>query len=147
MKNATEILNHLKLNPSYKQINTNHKINQVIKSLPISLKNAVSFSYEKNNILFFVLTHQQFRNEFDNNKDLIKSLLKMVNINNILEIKTFVTNKPTISVDKAIILNPNIQYKRKSYAIFDNFALDNKIHKKFEEIREIIKESINKKRV
>ncbi len=88
------------------------------------------------------LTHQLFKVEFEHNKDTLKALLKMADIKDVSNFVFFVSN----SVDNLIKKNSeNIdeKYIEKSVGIFENRAKDEKIFKKFESIREIIKNSTN----
>jgi hypothetical protein len=142
MENISEILNHIKINPIFKKVHTQSMLDRLVSILPANLKDGIDFYYTKNQILFFVLTHQLYKNEFKNNKELIKSLLKQLQLNSIVDINYFVTNKPKRiekSVFKPITVIP---YKRQSYAIFDNHAKNKKIYDKFEEIRKLIKKKI-----
>ncbi len=87
-------------------------------------------------------THQLFKVEFEHNKDTLKALLKMADIKDVSNFVFFVSN----SVDNLIKKNSeNIdkKYIEKSVGIFENRAKDEKIFKKFESIREIIKNSTN----
>lgn len=92
MKNASEILTHLKYYPEFKKINTNITIERLINALPLKMKKGVKFGYIKNQTLFFVLTHPVYKMEFEYNKSLIKSLLKSALIANVNDVKFFVTN-------------------------------------------------------
>ncbi len=87
--------------------------------------------------MHFVLTHQLFKVEFEHNKDTLKALLKMAEIKNVSNFVFFVSN----SIDKPIKKNRDAseKYIEKSVGIFENRAKDEKIFKKFEDIREIIK--------
>ncbi|XOB61092.1 hypothetical protein ACMC56_10800 [Campylobacterota bacterium DY0563] len=76
--------------------------------------------------------------EFEYNKSLINDLLKKSNIANIEDVRFFVTNK--IEKKQKPIIQEN-NYKERSFGIFANNIKDEKLHKKFEEIREIIKNS------
>lgn len=138
MKNANEILTHLKYYPEFKKINTNITIERLIKSLPLKLNKGIKFGYIKNQTLFFVLTHPVYKMEFEYNKNLIKSLLKDANIANVNDIKFFVTN---VIEKKETINEEKVFYKERSFGIFENFCKDENLRKKFEEIRKIIKNS------
>ena len=136
MKKISEILSHLKNNPEFRRINTSSSINSFIEVLPLKLKKGVKFAYIKNQTLYFVLTHPVYKMEFEYNKGDIKSLLKKSKIANIEDISFFVTNK----IEKKEEENSQFElYKERSYGIFENKAKDEKIYKKFEEIRKIIK--------
>jgi len=138
MKKISEILSHLKNNPEFRKINTSFLIMKFIDVLPLKLKKGVKFGYVKNQTLYFVLTHPVYKMEFEYNKALIKSLLKNFKIANVEDIGFFVTNvidkKEEQKEDKPL-------YLERSYGIFENKAKDEKIFKKFEKIREIIKNS------
>ena len=141
MKNINEILNHITNNPSYDKLNIFLEIKRFVNILPLKLKSGIKFVYIKNQTMHFVLTHQLFKVEFEHNKDTLKALLKMADIKDVSSFVFFVSNSIDI---------PNKQseefdkiYAEKSDGIFENRAKDEKIFKKFESIREIIKNSTN----
>ena len=138
MKKINEILSHLKNNPEFSKINTSFLIKKFIEVLPLKLKKGVKFAYVKNQTLFFVLTHPVYKMEFEYNKADIKSLLKNFKIANVEDIGFFITN---VIEKKEKEIEPTPLYKERSYGIFDNKAKDEYIFKKFEKIREIIKNS------
>ncbi len=138
MKNASEILTHLKYYPEFKKINTNITIERLINALPLKLKKGVKFGYIKNQTLFFVLTHPVYKMEFEYNKSLIKSLLKKANIANVNDVKFFVTN---VIEKKEVINEQKDFYQERAHGIFENFCKDEELRNKFEEIRKIIKNS------
>lgn len=138
MKKINEILSHLKNNPEFSKINTSFLIKKFIEVLPIKLKKGVKFAYIKNQTLFFVLTHPVYKMEFEYNKADIKSLLKKFKIANVEDIGFFITN---VIEKKEEEKEPIPLYKERSYGIFDNKAKDEYIFKKFENIREIIRNS------
>jgi hypothetical protein len=76
--------------------------------------------------------------EFEYNKADIKSLLKNFKIANVEDIGFFITN---IIEKKEDPKEPIPFYIERSYGIFENRAKDEYIFKKFEKIREIIKNS------
>ncbi|WP_419765062.1 MAG: DUF721 domain-containing protein [Arcobacter sp.] len=138
MKNANEILTHLKYYPEFKKINTNITIERLINALPLKLKKGIKFGYIKNQTLFFVLTHPVYKMEFEYNKSLIKSLLKKANIANVNDIKFFVTN---VIEKKEEVHEQKDFYIERAHGIFENFCKDEKLRNKFEEIRKVIKSS------
>ena len=138
MKKINEILSHLKNNPEFSKINTSFLIKKFIEVLPLKLKKGVKFAYVKNQTLFFVLTHPVYKMEFEYNKADIKSLLKNFKIANVEDIGFFITN---IIEKKEDPKEPIPFYIERSYGIFENRAKDEYIFKKFEKIREIIKNS------
>ena len=138
MKKINEILSHLKNNPEFSKINTSFLIKKFIEVLPLKLKKGVKFAYVKNQTLYFVLTHPVYKMEFEYNKADIKSLLKNYKIANVEDIGFFITNviERKEEPQKATPL-----YAERSYGIFENRAKNEQIFKKFEKIREIIKNS------
>ena len=138
MKKINEILSHLKNNPEFSKINTSFLIKKFIEVLPLKLKKGVKFAYEKNQTLFFVLTHPVYKMEFEYNKADIKSLLKNFKIANVEDIGFFVTNV----IEKKVLQKTHEPiYKERSYGIFENKVKDERLFRKFERIREIIKTS------
>ena len=138
MKKINEILSHLKNNPEFSKINTSFLIQKFIEVLPLKLKKGVKFAYVKNQTLYFVLTHPVYKMEFEYNKADIKSLLKNFKIANVEDIGFFITN---VIEKKEDPKEPIPFYIERSYGIFENRAKDEYIFKKFEKIREIIKNS------
>ena len=138
MKKINEILSHLKNNPEFRKINTSLLIMKFIDILPLKLKKGVKFGYIKNQTLYFVLTHPVYKMEFEYNKADIKSLLKNFKIANVEDIGFFITN---VIEKKEKENEPILLYKERSYGIFDNKAKDEYLFKRFENIREIIKNS------
>ena len=138
MKKINEILSHLKNNPEFSKINTSFLIKKFIEILPLKLKKGVKFAYVKNQTLYFVLTHPVYKMEFEYNKADIKSLLKNYKIANVEDIGFFITNviERKEEPQKATPL-----YAERSYGIFENRAKNEQIFRKFEKIREIIKNS------
>ena len=138
MKKINEILSHLKNNPEFSKINTSFLIKKFIEVLPLKLKKGVKFAYVKNQTLYFVLTHPVYKMEFEYNKADIKSLLKNFKIDDVEYIGFFVTN---VIEKKQTSEESNPLYIERSYGIFENKVKDEKLFKKFEKIREIIKTS------
>ena len=138
MKKINEILSHLKNNPEFSKINTSFLIKKFIEVLPLKLKKGVKFAYVKNQTLYFVLTHPVYKMEFEYNKADIKSLLKNFKIANVEDIGFFITN---IIEKKEELKEPAPLYIERSYGIFENKAKNEQIFRKFEKIREIIKNS------
>ncbi len=138
MKKINEILSHLKNNPEFSKINTSFLIKKFIEVLPLKLKKGVKFAYVKNQTLYFVLTHPVYKMEFEYNKADIKSLLKNYKIANVEDIGFFITN---VIERKEVPSKATPLYTERSYGIFENKAKSEQIFKKFEKIREIIKNS------
>ena len=109
-----------------------------IDVLPLKFKKGIKFGYVKNQTLFFVLSHPVYKMEFEYNKADIKSLLKNFQIGDVNDIGFFVTN---VIEKKQTVEEADSLYKERSYGIFENKIKDEKLFKKFEKIREIIKNS------
>ncbi len=119
---------------AYSKLRTQSKLDKLLSILPPTLKDGVEFFYTKNDVLFFVLNHPMYKQEFKHNTDMILTILSQIGFPNIKDINYFVTNKPKKDNFKPKpILYP--QYIRQSYGIFDNLATDSKVYKKFEQIR------------
>jgi len=128
----------MKYNPEFKKINTNITLDNLIQALPAKLKKGVKFAYIKKQILFFVLTHPVYKMEFEYNKEFIKSLLKKAAIANVEDIRFFVTNK----LEKRAVTKVELPFfQERAHGIFENNVEDEKLHKKFEEIRKLISKS------
>lgn len=138
MKKMNEILSHLKNNPEFRKINTQEVLLKLIDLLPLNLKKGIKFAYVKNKYLYFVLTHPVYKMEFEYNKGEIKSLLKKYNIIEVDDVKFFVTNRIERKT-KPIIRENN--FKERSFGIFNNSIKNEKLHKKVEEIRALIKKT------
>ncbi|XPV69798.1 MAG: DUF721 domain-containing protein [Halarcobacter sp.] len=138
MKKINEILSHIKNYPEFRKINTHETIQRFIEILPLKLKKGIKFAYVKRQTLYFVLTHPVYKMEFEYNKSLINTLLKKANIANIEDLKFFVTNQIEKKQESK---TEESFYKERSYGIFENPISDEKLHKRFEEIRAIIKSS------
>jgi len=76
--------------------------------------------------------------EFEYNKEIIKSLLKKASIENVEEIRFFVTNKLEKKEVKKI---EEPTFQERSHGIFENKIKDQKLYQKMEEIRKIISTS------
>ncbi|RLA73669.1 MAG: DUF721 domain-containing protein [Epsilonproteobacteria bacterium] len=125
----------------FKKLKTQSKLDKLLSLLPPTLKDGVDFFYTKNDILFFALIHQMYKDEFKHNIQMILTLLGQIGFENITSIKYFVTNKAKIEKFKPKMIKYP-QYIRQSYGIFDNLAKNRYVFEKFEQIRVLIKEKI-----
>ena len=135
MKKINTILTHLKTNPIFKKLDTQSSLRDLAKLLPLNISKGIKFTYIKNNILYFVLTHPVYKMELKYNQDLIKTLLNELNIQNIQNIKYFVTSKQSAKLDK---YTPPT-YQEKSHGIFDNHLKNKELFDIVEKIRLNIK--------
>lgn len=138
MKKLDDILIHLKQQPHLKKLNTNMILEKLISILPPRLKKGIKFAYIKHETLYFVLKHPVYKSEFEYNKQDIKALLKIIKLEDIHDIRCFVSNE----VDKKYteVKQESPSYKERSNGYFDNNTNNKKLHQTFEKIRELIKE-------
>ncbi|RBQ30916.1 hypothetical protein CRU92_09470 [Arcobacter sp. FW59] len=139
MKKINEILTHIQNTPSFDKINTFLEIKRFVNILPLKLKSGIKFAYLKNDTLVFVLIHQIYKVEFEYAKNDILALIKSSNFKNITKLSFFVSN----SVERVKKVNEESveKYDERAYGIFENRVKDEKLFKKFEDIRAIIKGS------
>lgn len=143
MKHVYNIISHLTLNPSFKKIEQAKCYKKLLALLPKKLSEGVRFAYNKNRTLFLVLQHPGYKFEFDYKLDMIKTLLKKLievdancSIIDADEVKTFVTNKPSILKNDNKIVGPF--YIERSSGNFEINIQDESLRELFEQIREKI---------
>ncbi|RUM55769.1 MAG: hypothetical protein DSY40_03395 [Nautilia sp.] len=141
MKNIKEILKHTPL--PYDKIKIQRCLKLVTSGLPIHLKNNISFMYLKGNTLYFATKHPAINFELYQKLSDIKMMLRAIQLKKrclsikIDNIKCFSIYKKEKKNEKII---PDIKFYIKPLkGTFENRAKNPKIAKKFEEIREIIK--------
>jgi hypothetical protein len=114
--------------------------------LPPRFKNAINYITAKNNTLLIALSHPGFKIEIDNNRDLLKSLLKDIskhdsscNFSNINSIMTFISsfNAQSELNDKQNKTIP--YYDELSEGEFDTDHIDNDLKAIFDRIKRDIK--------
>ena len=76
MKHSKFVIEHLKKDPSFSHLQKVDSYRKLLSLLPNSMTRGVSFCYNKNDSLNFVLTHPGYKMEFNNKTNLIKNLLK-----------------------------------------------------------------------
>ena len=140
-------MSHLKNNPSLLYLKKIESYRKLLSLLPKRFSSGVRFMYNKQNTLFFVLEHPGLKMEFNYKTDLIKGLLKQLiikdpdcHIIDANEIKSFVTNKPPLTMPKIIPTGPF--YTEASRGEFKNCAKSKELYESFESIRERIRCSI-----
>ncbi len=147
---AKEIIkNHLIKKPQYLKLSTTGCFEKIVSILPPTLRDGVSFVYQKNRVLFFALKHPGIKMELDYNHNLIKSLLnkiKTIDKNcadiEIDQIKSFVTYKAK-NKEKLFSYSCDNNFYEKSKGEFKNLANNSTLKEEFEEIRKIIKDGQN----
>lgn len=117
-----------------------------ISLLPPRFKNAINYITTKNDTLLIALSHPGYKIEIDNNRDLLKSLLKDMskhdpscNFYDITHIKTFISNFNTLE-QTAIKAKETIPYYEElSEGEFDTEQIDNDLKIIFDRIKQDIK--------
>ena len=142
MKNASQIINSIQSKPQFAKLSKYSCIKRIESMFIPALQKMIKFSYIKNNILFFVLSHPAGKQEFDNNIEHIKSALKFHTpkecsetlINNI---KAFVTHTP---IKPLIVTKKIVQvYKERASGNFSINIRDEKLNSLVKSIQKIIK--------
>lgn len=142
MKKASEIIHNIVQSPPFKPLKRQISIQRFIQvSLPLSLRQAILFAYEKEGNLLIALHHPAFLKEFNYRLPLIKSLLRkaqeegLEGLEGIKDIRVFISRKALI--EETPPASP-LRYSEHSQGVFENLALDEDIHRLFEEIRAVI---------
>lgn len=139
MKKLSEVLVNLVNKPEFNgHMGIQVEIGKLTDALPKSLSKGIAFGYVKNKILFFALKHPVFKTEFEYNRSMFTSLLKKYNVMGATNVEFFVTNK-MVKPKKSEEIKFVDVFTEKSYGIFENKISDQKLHEKFEGIRNAIK--------
>ncbi len=142
MKTVNQIISHIISKPQFKKIAQKKCFDKVVKLLPPHLKNAVLFTYTKNQTLFFVLNHPGLKMEFHYKVSFLKTLLKQVktidpschDMQDISDIKFFVSNKPRQKKK----IQKKLFYKELSHAKFKILTKNKKLQELFSQIKDEI---------
>lgn len=157
MKDAKFLIEtHFYKNPLFFKLNNAKQCRDLVLLLIKTHRDLIYFCYVKNETLFFVVKHPLALLELqrDNNITMIKALLKKIIsadensvFKDVKEIKFFVAKelkfKHTKDPYQQILYTPKIP---RSKAEFKNNAKTAEIYNKFEELREILKAKIAKRR-
>ncbi len=149
MKKASFIVNHLRSSPKFKNLQKEQSLKKLLLFLPKSFTNGIQYMYHKNNTIFFALKHQVYLFEFKSlqrsdkyRKNFIKTKLnELINIDSSCKcikadnIKAFLA--PKVEKQEQNLSSLPL-YIERSQAKFKNQANNVKLHKIFEEIRQII---------
>ena len=143
MKNATQIITALQNKPQFSKLKKYKCINKIQSMFMPSFTRFVKFAYIQNNTLFFVLNHNAGKQEFDNNLQSIKSVLKFhtpteCEESPILDIKAFVTHTPTKKAQPVVIKKQ--YYKERASGEAEVKIHDERLNKLVTSIQNIIKE-------
>ncbi|NLK66325.1 MAG: hypothetical protein GX282_02500 [Campylobacteraceae bacterium] len=148
MKSTKDIINEIQKSPLYDKI---RDLQNFLKLLSPTHQQVIAFIYIKERTLFIACKHNLGLQELkrDSNINLIKELLKtyvklkpLSNLREVSDVKFFVATefmakrrKKEELLKKAMEIKP---YFELSKGKFKNNIKDEKIHAKFEEIRELI---------
>jgi hypothetical protein len=138
MKTAKDILNHL-LNPYSEKIDEKRCLKKIIALMPRNYNKYISSTYLKGDILYINVSHPALRQEIFYNKNIIFSIIKSFHkANQCLNINTkkIVTMYKYKKDQKP---NKEIKFYIKEAGEFEIKAKNEKIRKKFEEIKELLK--------
>lgn len=143
MKNAGQIINSIQNKPQFSKLSKYKCMKRIESIFTLSLQKMIKFSYIKNDILFFVLSHPGAKQEFDNNIQNIKSALKFhmpqeCEETLIKDIKAFVTHTP--QKQQKNIEKKLFRYKERSSGDFDVDIKDERLNSLVKSIQSIIKE-------
>jgi len=148
MKKVSIILSHLTDQPQFRFLKQQACYQKYIKLLGNKYQQAIAFIYIKNETLFIAVTHPGFKMELNYNRDLLKSVLTQLTLHD---------KKCTMmKADKIVIFHSkyhpvkkaeeNIStvpyYKESAKSDFEIKSQDDELIKKFEQIKERIKERI-----
>lgn len=142
MKNSKSVIQHLKNYPQFSKLKKYECFNKLKDVLPFKLQTGIKFIYSKYDTLFFVLTHNMYKMEFNYNLKVIIKLLKELQkiyseCSEIKNVKFFVSNKLTKEYNKPE-KPTEPYYKELAKGKFEILAKDENVKKILEEIREII---------
>ncbi len=143
MKSINQIISHIISKPQFQKISQKRCFDKLVKLLPPHLKNAVIFTYTKNQTLFFVLNHPGLKMEFHYKVNLIKTLLKQIKtidvecktMQDILDIKYFVSNKQPLQKKKQ---KNKLFYKELAKGEFKILTKNKKLQNLFLQIKDAI---------
>ncbi len=142
MKNASQIINSIQNKPQFSKLSKYKCIKRIESVFIPALQKMIKFSYIKNDVLFFVLTHPAGKQEFDNNIQSIKSALKFhmpeeCKETVINDIKAFVTHTP---IKKAVEAEQKVmRYPERATGNFSVNIDDEKLNTLVKSIQTIIK--------
>ncbi len=154
MKDAKTIIRHIIDNPSYKELKNRSECGEFLRLLSLNHRRLIAFCYEKNGVLFFALFHPLGLQELksDSSIKMLKGLLKIYSSVNfdgrlarVTDVKFFVTKhlkfkKPTDPYETKRFFT----YAEPAKGEFVNLAKDEQIYAKFENIRRVIKQNLEK---
>jgi len=148
MKKVSVILSHLSDQPQFKILKQQHCYKKYISLLGTKWQKAIAFVYIKNDTLFVAVTHPGFKMELNYNRDLLKSVLTQLTTHDhkcemlqAQKIVVFHSKYHTIEKNKGDTATVPY-YNELASSYFDIQSEDEDLKKKFEKIKERIKEQL-----
>ncbi len=153
MKQARSIISHIGKNPLFNNLQKTQSYKKLISFMPVNIKDGIFYMYNKNNTLFMAFKHQGYWMEFNNfqrkyqmeyKQNYIKSTLsQLIKLDPTCKcIKAENVKFFYIDTSKLDANDDNDDampyYLERSNGEFKNSIKKEKLHKLFEDIREII---------
>jgi len=148
MKQVNTILSHIQSLPQFKLLKSHYCYQKFISLLSPKFKKAIAFVYIRDNTLFVALSHPGFKMELHYNKDLLKSLLSMLNqqdlkCKDIKASKVVLFNSKHLSIIKEKKIESTVPYyKELSLGEFTIETKDQELIEAFNKIRASIEKQI-----
>lgn len=144
MKNTGQIITHLKLDPSFKNLEKYECFKKIKSIFPPYIQDGILFMYGQNETIFVVFNHQALLMEFNYKLNMFSRLLSDIKKHNTLcieysNIKAIVTNKPIFQKIEDEVVDT---YYEESDGEFENPYDDKELSAKLDEIKEIIKNNL-----
>jgi hypothetical protein len=144
MKQANTILSHIQNLPQFKLLKSHYCYQKFISLLSPKFQKAIAFVYVRDDTLFVALSHPGFKMELNYNKDLLKSLLRMLanseeRCQNMKASKVILFNSKHLSLIKEKApLSTVPYYQENALGEFIIESEDEELQKAFENIRQSI---------
>jgi len=147
MKNSAQVLSHIVHQPQYKKLSQHQCINVIKTLFPPHIQSMISFAYVKHKVLYFVLSHNGAKQEFDIIISSIKTPLKLHPPQKCQglefdDIRAYVSHKPISKVTE-VKKETEAHYEERALGEFTNSVSDEKLHKIIENIRSSIHDKHN----
>ena len=122
-----------------KNINTRRKIKSILQKIfPLNLLNFISYAYYKNETLIIATKNHLGQYELNYKKIQLLNLFKKFDEFKNIKKVSIIRDEKFLQKFNFEIFKPK-KLVEKSYAIFDNVLSNERLHKKFEQIRKLIK--------
>ena len=148
MKKASKILSHIRNLPEFKLLKSHYCYQKFISLLNPRFKKAIAFVYVRDDTLFVALSHPGFKMELNYNKDLLKSLLRMLaksdeKCQNMTASKVVLFNSRHLSIIKEERIESTVPYyKEMALGEFTIESEDQDLIEAFSKIRTSIEKQL-----